>query len=50
MLPAATFADNKQLSQGEVAYHNTFPISQSEAYDILLPIRTTQIQLLCQIP
>ncbi|OIN83997.1 carbohydrate binding domain protein [Francisella sp. TX07-6608] len=36
MLPATTFANNKQLNQGEVAYHNTFPISQSEAYDIFI--------------
>ncbi|MDE5030203.1 hypothetical protein NAI50_10930, partial [Francisella tularensis subsp. holarctica] len=36
MLPATSFANNKQLNQGEVAYHNTFPLSQSEAYDIFI--------------
>ena len=42
MLPAATFANNKQLNQGEVAYHNTFPISQRHMI-FLLPIPNMQI-------
>ncbi|WP_223862967.1 hypothetical protein [Francisella tularensis] len=35
-MSATFFANKKQLNQGEFAYHNTFPICQSEIYDIFI--------------